>query len=108
MFFFQAEDGIRDTSVTGVQTCALLLAGRREALDPRREGVTSGRFERNDGNRREMNGIARRGSAGGVVQRLEEDLRAGIRHPEVRLVAASDLARVRDVERHPEVVGVLQ
>src|SRR5437762_12768722 len=32
-FFFQAEDGIRDTSVTGVQTCALpifplsLLAG---------------------------------------------------------------------------------
>src|SRR5437762_12159988 len=33
-FFFQAEDGIRDTSVTGVQTCALPiyldeLAGRR-------------------------------------------------------------------------------
>ena len=28
-FFFQAEDGIRDTSVTGVQTCALpiLLLG---------------------------------------------------------------------------------
>src|ERR1017187_10379625 len=23
LFFFQAEDGIRDTSVTGVQTCAL-------------------------------------------------------------------------------------
>src|SRR5437762_6655519 len=23
VFFFQAEDGIRDTSVTGVQTCAL-------------------------------------------------------------------------------------
>src|SRR5437763_3876900 len=28
VFFFQAEDGIRDTSVTGVQTCALpILAG---------------------------------------------------------------------------------
>src|SRR5437879_12226492 len=29
-FFFQAEDGIRDTSVTGVQTCALpiLIRGR--------------------------------------------------------------------------------
>src|SRR5437763_7965046 len=26
-FFFQAEDGIRDTSVTGVQTCAALGAG---------------------------------------------------------------------------------
>src|SRR5437764_9328995 len=26
-FFFQAEDGIRDTSVTGVQTCALPISG---------------------------------------------------------------------------------
>src|SRR5207237_5275400 len=31
IFFFQAEDGIRDSSVTGVQTCALpiLWQGRR-------------------------------------------------------------------------------
>src|SRR5437763_88153 len=28
-FFFQAEDGIRDTSVTGVQTCALPILGQR-------------------------------------------------------------------------------
>ena len=27
-FFFQAEDGIRDTSVTGVQTCALPISLR--------------------------------------------------------------------------------
>src|SRR5437763_13099988 len=27
-FFFQAEDGIRDTSVTGVQTCALPIFNR--------------------------------------------------------------------------------
>src|SRR5260370_4467254 len=27
-FFFQAEDGIRDSSVTGVQTCALPICGR--------------------------------------------------------------------------------
>src|SRR5216684_7292969 len=38
-FFFQAEDGIRDVAVTGVQTCALpisLLAlnGREYELDP--------------------------------------------------------------------------
>src|SRR5437016_6938641 len=36
-FFFQAEDGIRDWSVTGVQTCALpicphLLAAHHEAV----------------------------------------------------------------------------
>src|SRR5699024_11780470 len=27
MFFFQAEDGIRDRNVTGVQTCALPILG---------------------------------------------------------------------------------
>src|SRR5207237_7498155 len=32
-FFFQAEDGIRDSSVTGVQTCALPISGmQRGAL----------------------------------------------------------------------------
>src|SRR2546430_7500751 len=31
-FFFQAEDGIRDLTVTGVQTCALPICGKR-ALD---------------------------------------------------------------------------
>src|SRR5258706_6531953 len=29
LFFFQAEDGIRDWSVTGVQTCALPISIRR-------------------------------------------------------------------------------
>src|SRR5207248_8827052 len=32
-FFFQAEDGIRDRTVTGVQTCAFRSAGREEG-DP--------------------------------------------------------------------------
>src|SRR5437762_10465844 len=31
LFFYQAEDGIRDTSVTGVQTCALPISFRRLA-----------------------------------------------------------------------------
>src|SRR2546422_7969416 len=30
-FFFQAEDGIRDVAVTGVQTCALPIAARSRA-----------------------------------------------------------------------------
>src|SRR5207245_8001708 len=29
VFFFQAEDGIRDATVTGVQTCALPISGPR-------------------------------------------------------------------------------
>src|SRR6266516_3647063 len=36
-FFFQAEDGIRDRTVTGVQTCALPIY--RLAQDIRRGGV---------------------------------------------------------------------
>src|SRR5216684_9373691 len=38
-FFFQAEDGIRDVAVTGVQTCALPISGRAPAHPrPRRGG----------------------------------------------------------------------
>src|SRR3989442_5932898 len=36
-FFFQAEDGIRDADVTGVQTCALPISSCR--CSPTREGV---------------------------------------------------------------------
>ena len=37
-FFFQAEDGIRDWSVTGVQTCALPISGSPGTGDPVPEG----------------------------------------------------------------------
>src|SRR3989475_7801841 len=40
-FFFQAEDGIRDLTVTGVQTCALPISpwdGRRSGVPRRRRG----------------------------------------------------------------------
>src|SRR2546429_3109546 len=44
IFFFQAEDGIRDVAVTGVQTCALPLYGEMGFSFPRlylAGGVTS-------------------------------------------------------------------
>src|SRR2546422_3600616 len=34
-FFFQAEDGIRDVAVTGVQTCALPICRLRDRLESR-------------------------------------------------------------------------
>src|SRR2546429_8060461 len=34
-FFFQAEDGIRDVAVTGVQTCALPILFPRRGRNPR-------------------------------------------------------------------------
>src|SRR5256885_4895943 len=36
-FFFQAEDGIRDYKVTGVQTCALPISTERERASIARE-----------------------------------------------------------------------
>src|SRR2546429_549468 len=40
-FFFQAEDGIRDVAVTGVQTCALPICGGRTTAGCRsRTGIT--------------------------------------------------------------------
>src|SRR5690349_24974705 len=45
-FFFQAEDGIRDLYVTGVQTCALPIWNRRRATPGRcrpRRGPRGGR-----------------------------------------------------------------
>src|SRR5256885_6745876 len=43
-FFFQAEDGIRDYKVTGVQTCALPISMRRQR--GREEGRLGGRGRR--------------------------------------------------------------
>src|SRR5438034_4408946 len=37
VFFFQAEDGIRDHCVTGVQTCALPIYVDGSSQDPRKE-----------------------------------------------------------------------
>src|SRR5260370_1024799 len=44
-FFFQAEDGIRDSSVTGVQTCALPISARA-ADRPHHGRNRSGRIDR--------------------------------------------------------------
>src|SRR2546422_5092718 len=44
LFFFQAEDGIRDVAVTGVQTCALPISGAH----PRQQGGARRRARRVD------------------------------------------------------------
>src|SRR6266487_5283976 len=41
VFFFQAEDGIRDGRVTGVQTCALPISRRVGITIPERSGPTA-------------------------------------------------------------------
>src|SRR5688572_31993662 len=59
-FFFQAEDGIRDLTVTGVQTCALPISGGAHRARPG-EGIgEAGQRDRQD----------RRGEAEGVLRGL--------------------------------------
>src|SRR5699024_11580206 len=41
LFFFQAEDGIRDRNVTGVQTCALPISATAIAVPPLAVGVAT-------------------------------------------------------------------
>src|SRR2546430_10329927 len=43
IFFFQAEDGIRDLTVTGVQTCALPISSYARPLDVTMRNGTNGR-----------------------------------------------------------------
>src|SRR2546430_14476116 len=62
-FFFQAEDGIRDLTVTGVQTCALPIS-RRTHEDPAR-GHGQGRARRREGAR----GGEAQGGRGGLLSR---------------------------------------
>src|SRR5205807_6173531 len=40
VFFFQAEDGIRDYKVTGVQTCALPISKRHPAVVKHKTALT--------------------------------------------------------------------
>src|SRR5699024_11701334 len=43
-FFFQAEDGIRDRNVTGVQTCALPILTRRSFNNSKRSSILFSNF----------------------------------------------------------------
>src|SRR5256886_11275247 len=73
VFFFQAEDGIRDLTVTGVQTCALPISDRQAAV------VTN--------EQREYFGALSSGLAPGclVVQPSNQGTLAGIVYPVMRV-----------------------
>src|SRR5256885_12184118 len=71
-FFFQAEDGIRDYKVTGVQTCALPISEGPARLGPQRL--------------RERAGPARATARGALVQLLHLGLQGAARVVE-RLLA---------------------
>src|SRR3712207_7693650 len=81
-FFFQAEDGIRDIGVTGVQTCALPISGLRGA---RLVGVGDGLADHRPGAARPLEGQDRGVLLGQLRQLLHLGERRGLRHELVRV-----------------------
>src|SRR2546430_9850506 len=82
-FFFQAEDGIRDLTVTGVQTCALPICAPTIAWPPRKLTLRSNRcidpplpFE-SPSRRPKSSAITRLGSAPLARQWRSEERRVG-------------------------------
>src|SRR6266542_2424701 len=73
-FFFQAEDGIRDATVTGVQTCALPISpvapagGRAGAIDGDKEGGGAGGDPRHRGDHRAGRGVGYRQGGAGLLR----------------------------------------
>src|SRR5690349_23356667 len=92
-FFFQAEDGIRDLYVTGVQTCALPISGR-----PGKGEV--GRLERR-GERRLAAGMA--GDPRLQRQGPRQVDRRAPAPPRQRTIHAGDVPRPR--RRHMKEIG---
>src|SRR5206468_7711811 len=85
IFFFQAEDGIRDLIVTGVQTCALPICDEPRSLlrvlcEPRSSRMTNGSvlYRRHDGivtltlNRPETLNAMNEAMMGEIERRSEE------------------------------------
>src|SRR5699024_12124747 len=93
-FFFQAEDGIRDRNVTGVQTCALPISSWRVEVQLLRH--LSGSAGGSD--RANSRSVSRRSETSAVPPaqpaslRAERELLQGRGEPVERLVVAADLA----------------
>src|SRR5882762_1687165 len=110
VFFFQAEDGIRDSSVTGVQTCALpILRGRNSSRN-------QARALRSTGSRRRSYSLSSRSALsyfvfmGGSGWRETKKLCGRLRHgdpgpPRLLRRTHGQLLLVAD-QRHPEEQGL--
>src|SRR5690606_40867335 len=95
-FFFQAEDGIRDFHVTGVQTCALPIYSEMEAMFARMRALVGG------GGRAAMV-VPGHGTVTRILERLSEaEVPATAAQPgaEPEIGRASCRARVKETTGH--------
>src|SRR3989449_1566576 len=98
-FFFQAEDGIRDVAVTGVQTCALPISGPRTAarVEEILQPIVGGQVRADIAAAHLIAGDAQ--LAAGAKEKARSHWRAAwIEHP---LSPAADTARDRERQLGP-------
>src|SRR3989475_13205118 len=88
-FFFQAEDGIRDLTVTGVQTCALPISGEYDYVTRRLTFRASG------GSREQSNPVHPRAGGRGQEKRRPRRCAAGTDRARARAVADRRVERGR-------------
>src|SRR5699024_11973680 len=94
-FFFQAEDGIRDRNVTGVQTCALPILLENAAADPGSPARRDWRFYGADGEGLYVDADALLGERGTTAGYIEGLLTATAARP-AKIGRASCRERVKD------------
>src|SRR5690606_40142823 len=84
-FFFQAEDGIRDFHVTGVQTCALPICPRNSGF--RSQGSPAKKSKRQDQRGYPTHGVSSRTTqkSTSVIERIQTTGRACLRSEERRV-----------------------
>src|SRR2546425_9707769 len=75
-FFFQAEDGIRDKLVTGVQTCALPICGAQDGRGAHRLPDFEERAPTPDPGHREVPGAGARGGQRSEERRVGKECRS--------------------------------
>src|SRR5256884_8692896 len=108
-FFFQAEDGIRDVAVTGVQTCALPIFPeyRRESRDGSRSGHRNSSMGSRNGTGRDADFPIRPGTVckGLKTQASQIPKRCGTSWEAVGIVFSTILAIVPAVPARPCMRG---
>src|SRR3989454_10981796 len=103
-FFFQAEDGIRDYKVTGVQTCALPIFAQR-APRPEARRALGNRTALGIGDGERGGGVAAGGKGGGGALGAPPPVRDVRRRP--RGVGEQLLPRISRDHRDPQVGALL-
>src|SRR5207253_7753584 len=76
---FQAEDGIRDGHVTGVQTCALPISSRIPSRALRSAGVCDSKSNRDNALRNDSEALSKYGVPGPILGRVWQMAPAGMK-----------------------------